>query len=68
LIERDGSRYAYRLTSKGSRVALLFMFFHKPISADTLFRIETGSLPTHAPLERQRGAATVARGGDELIF
>ena len=29
LIERDGSRYAYRLTSKGVQVALLFIFFHK---------------------------------------
>src|SRR5438309_1162536 len=27
--ERDGSRYAYRLTSKGIQVALLFLFFHK---------------------------------------
>ncbi len=25
----DGSRYAYRLTSKGFQVALLFLFFHK---------------------------------------
>jgi hypothetical protein len=29
LIERDGSRYAYRLTPKGVQVALLFLFFHK---------------------------------------
>jgi hypothetical protein len=29
LLERDGSRYAYRLTSKGVEVALLFLFFHK---------------------------------------
>jgi hypothetical protein len=29
LIERDGTRYAYRLTSKGVEVALLFLFFHK---------------------------------------
>jgi hypothetical protein len=29
LLERDGSRYAYRLTSKGIQVALLFLFFHK---------------------------------------
>jgi hypothetical protein len=31
LIERDGSRYAYRLTSKGFPVALLFLFFHKSL-------------------------------------
>ena len=29
LLERDGTRYAYRLTSKGAQVALLFLFFHK---------------------------------------
>ena len=29
LLERDGSRYAYRLTTKGIEVALLFLFFHK---------------------------------------
>ncbi len=29
LLERDGSRYAYRLTRKGIQVALLFLFFHK---------------------------------------
>lgn len=29
LVERDGRRYAYRLTEKGVQVALLFLFFHK---------------------------------------
>src|SRR5712691_6570661 len=29
LLERDGKRYAYRLTSKGLQVGLLFLFFHK---------------------------------------
>ena len=29
LLERDGSRYAYRLTAKGLEVGLLFLFFHK---------------------------------------
>ena len=29
LLERAGSRYAYRLTAKGLSVALLFLFFHK---------------------------------------
>jgi hypothetical protein len=29
LLERDGSRYAYRLSNKGIQVALLFLFFHK---------------------------------------
>ena len=29
LLQRDGRRYAYRLTPKGVQVALLFLFFHK---------------------------------------
>lgn len=29
LLERDGCRYAYRLTTKGIQVALLFLLFHK---------------------------------------
>jgi hypothetical protein len=29
LLDRDGHRYAYRLTAKGVQVALLFLFFHK---------------------------------------
>jgi hypothetical protein len=28
LLERDGRRYAYRLTVKGVQIALLFLFFH----------------------------------------
>lgn len=40
LIERDGHRYAYRLTRKGNRVALLFVLFHKRLCgplANSLF-------------------------------
>jgi len=29
LVERDGGRYAYALTEKGTRTALLFLLFHK---------------------------------------
>jgi len=29
LLERDGSHYAYQLTTRGIQVALLFLFFHK---------------------------------------
>jgi hypothetical protein len=29
LLQRDGSRYAYRLTPKGVQVALIFLLFHK---------------------------------------
>lgn len=40
LLERDGSRYAYRLTRKGVQVALLFLLFHKRLCgplANSLF-------------------------------
>jgi hypothetical protein len=29
LLQRDGTRYAYRLTDKGVKVALLFVLFHQ---------------------------------------
>ncbi|MBS1827572.1 MAG: hypothetical protein JST93_19815 [Acidobacteria bacterium] len=31
LLQRDGKRYAYRLSDKGASVALLFLFFHKQL-------------------------------------
>ena len=40
LIERDGKRYAYRLTAKGAKVALTFVLFHKQLCgplANSLF-------------------------------
>ena len=40
LIERDGKRYAYRLTPKGNKVALLLVLFHKRVCgplANSLF-------------------------------
>lgn len=40
LIERDGNRYAYRLTLKGTQTALLFVLFHKTVCgplANSLF-------------------------------
>jgi hypothetical protein len=40
LLERDGTRYAYRLTSKGVKVALLFVLFHQRLCgplANSLF-------------------------------
>jgi hypothetical protein len=40
LLERDGRRYAYRLTDKGLRVALLFLLFHQRLCgplANSLF-------------------------------
>jgi hypothetical protein len=40
LLERDGNRYAYRLTDKGVKVALLFVLFHQRLCgplANSLF-------------------------------
>src|SRR5262249_13137766 len=40
LLERDGRRYAYRLTDKGTRAALLFVLFHRRVCgplANSLF-------------------------------
>jgi hypothetical protein len=50
LLERDGSRDAYRLTPKGVQVALLFLFFHKRLCgplANSRFHHTPG--PAHAP-------------------
>ena len=33
LLERDGRRYAYRLTDNGTRAALLFVLFHQRVCA-----------------------------------
>lgn len=55
LVERDGYRYAYRLTDKGLRVALLFLLFHQRLCgplAHSLFhhRPDPAVAPTN-PLE-----------------
>jgi hypothetical protein len=53
LIERDGSRYAYRLTQKGIQVALLFLFFHKrlcgPLANSPLPSLATPAAPSQQP-------------------
>jgi len=48
LLQRDGHRYAYHLTDKGTRVALLFILFHQRVCgplANSLFHRR----PTPAP-------------------
>jgi len=50
LLQRDGHRYAYRLTEKGVRVALLFVLFHQRICgplANSLFHRKPTQ--SHAP-------------------
>ena len=49
LLERDGRRYSYRLTDKGTRVAAMFVLFHKRVCgplANTLFHHRPDDRPT----------------------
>ncbi len=48
LLERDGSRYAYRLSDKGTKVALIFLLFHKRLCgplANSLFHHQPEAAP-----------------------
>ena len=48
LLARDGKRYAYRLTDKGTKVALLFILFHKQLCgplANSLFHHQPAAAP-----------------------
>ena len=57
LLERDGSRYAYRLTAKGVQVALLFLFFHKRLCgplANSRFHHQPD--PAHRPNSKLEAA------------
>jgi len=57
LLQRDGQRYAYRLSQKGVRVALLFVFFHQRICgplADSLFRRKPTQ--SHTPTTKLQAA------------
>jgi len=57
LIERDGSRYAYRLTSKGVQIALLFLFFHKRLCGPLAnSRFHHRPDPQHRPNSRLEAA------------
>jgi hypothetical protein len=50
LIEREGKRYAYRLTGKGTKVALTFVLFHQRLCgplANSLFHHQPNS--SHRP-------------------
>jgi len=56
LLARDGKRYAYRLTEKGTKVALLFILFHKQLCgplANSLFHHPPAKAPRpHSKLEK----------------
>jgi hypothetical protein len=57
LLQRDGRRYAYRLTTKGVQVALLFLFFHKRLCgplANSCFHHQPN--PDHPPESKLEAA------------
>ena len=57
LLERDSSRYAYRLTAKGLQVAILFLLFHKRLCgplANSRFHHKPD--PTHRPSSKLEAA------------
>jgi hypothetical protein len=57
LLKRDGSRYAYRFTSKGIQVALLFLFFHKRLCGPLAnSRFHHHPDPQHRPNSRLEAA------------
>src|ERR1700749_2312373 len=57
LLQRDGSRYAYRLTPKGVQVALLFLFFHKRLCGPLAnSRFHHRPNPQHQPASKLEAA------------
>jgi hypothetical protein len=69
LLERDGRRYAYRLTDKGTRTALLFVLFHQrvcgPLANRLFHQRPTNSRP---PLSKIEAAYRKAdRALDQII-
>jgi hypothetical protein len=54
LVERDGKRYAYRLTAKGNKAALLFVLFHKRVCGPLAH-----SLFNSPPLPQSRPATKI---------
>jgi len=57
LLQRDGSRYAYCLTSKGVQVALLFLFFHKRLCGPLAYsRFHHHPDPAYRPASKLEAA------------
>jgi hypothetical protein len=69
LLQRDGRRYAYRLTDKGTRAALLFVLFHQRVCgplANSLFHYRPTQ--THPPYSKLDAAYRKAdRSIDQII-
>ncbi len=49
-LERDGRRYSYRLSDKGTRAALLFVLFHNASAAHSPAASSTATQPKPPPL------------------
>jgi hypothetical protein len=65
LVERDGKRYAYRLTDKGNKTALLFVLFHKRVCgplANSLF-----NAPPHPEPQPATKMEAAYRQADQAI-
>jgi hypothetical protein len=57
LVERDASRYAYRITTTSVQVALLFLFFHKRLCGPLAnSRFHHTPDPAHAPQSKLEAA------------
>jgi hypothetical protein len=57
LLEREGTRYAYHLTTKGIQVALLFLFFHKRLCGPLAHsRFHHRPDPAHRPESKLEAA------------
>ena len=69
LLQRDRQRYVYRLTDKGTRVALLFVLFHQRVCgplANSLFRSPTLKTPT--PMSKIEAAYHKANRSIEQVI
>ena len=65
LIDRDGKRYAYRLTTKGNKIALMFVLFHKRVCgplANSLF-----NSPPQLKIKHANSIETAYRKADDSI-
>ncbi len=68
MLQRDGRRYAYRLTDKGTRVALLFVLFHQRVCGPLANSLFHRPLPTAKPLSKLEAAYHKAdRSIDQII-
>ena len=68
LLDRDGPRYAYQLTTKGVQVALLFLFFHKRLCGPLAYsRFHHQPDPAHRPNSKLEAAYHKADKSIEAI-